>query len=264
MTRLRAYAGLARTGARTPWMYRSNMVMSLVFMAVQVVLFTVVWRAIYRGRGIVNGVDSSTAVAYAILALATTAVLNPWRASPLPDRVREGKIIIDLMRPQSLVEQAIAGQVGQAAAFIPTVAVALIAGAAVGGLVAPASAGAAGGFVLSLFLALIVGQLLTFIVSLQAFWTMEIGGPMMIYNLLAALLAGGLVPLWLMPGWLRSTAQWLPFQASTFTPLSIYMGRPPGGVAAALGVQCVWIVVLTLLGAGIWRRAQHRVVVQGG
>jgi ABC-type uncharacterized transport system permease subunit len=77
-------------------------------------------------------------------------------------------------------------------------------------------------------------------------------------------LSGAVIPLWFMPGWLQAIADFLPFQAATFTPLSIYFGRPSGGLAAALAVQLLWVLVLLGICAWVWSRAQRRVVVQGG
>jgi len=74
-----------------------------------------------------------------------------------------------------------------------------------------------------------------------------------------------LIPLWFMPGWLRASVEWLPFQAQVYTPVSIYLGQTRGGEAAALvAVQLAWVVVLVVLLELVWRRARYRVVVQGG
>lgn len=264
MNRARGWTGLARTGCRVPWAYRADALTGLVSMAARIVLFTLVWRAIYRGQHSVAGVDERTAVAYAILAQVTNAVVNPWPGESIASRVRQGLIGIDLLRPYSLVEQTIVGQLGRAAARLPEAVVGLVVGLALGGLIAPPDVGAALVFPLSLAFAVAVGQLLTFLVSMLAFWTLEIGGPLMVYGMVSTFLAGGLVPLWLMPGWLRFLAEWLPFQAATFTPVAIYTGRPPGGLLAALSVQALWIAVLCGLCGWVWARARYRVVVQGG
>jgi ABC-type uncharacterized transport system permease subunit len=86
----------------------------------------------------------------------------------------------------------------------------------------------------------------------------------MMFAAVRSFLSGQVVPLWFMPDWLRTVAEILPFQAATYTPLAIYFGRPPGGLAAALAVQCIWIVVLGASCAWVWSRAKRRVVVQGG
>jgi ABC-2 type transport system permease protein len=260
----RGLLGIARMGWRTPWVYRFDALVGLASIAVRVALFILVWRALYVGHDTVSGVNEETAVGYAVLALTVATALMPWPGAGIARRVRRGLIGVDLLRPPGLVAQTMAGQVGTGAAMLPRAAVGLAVGLAMGGLVPPAGFGAGVGFVVSLLLALVLGHLLTFVVSMTSFWTLEVGGLMMIYGMVSTFLAGGLVPLWLMPDWLRTLAEWLPFQASTFTPLAIYMGRPPGGLVAALGVQVLWIAVLAGVSALVWRRAKYRVVVQGG
>lgn len=264
MSRVRGLGGLARIGWRSAWVYRADAIVGILELLVRVVLFTLVWRAIYHHQGAVNGVDESTAVGYVILALITSSVLNPWPGVSIASRVRDGLIGIDLLRPFGLIEQSLAGQLGRTAAHVPQAVVAVAAGLALGGLNPPADPTAATGFLVSLLLAVIVGQLLTFIMSMSAFWMLETGGMYGIYGLATAFLSGALVPLWLLPGWLRGAAEWLPFQAVTFVPLAVYMGRPPDGLVAAIGVQVLWIAALTGLSAVLWHRARRRVVVQGG
>ncbi|HEV2065940.1 MAG TPA: hypothetical protein VGR08_03825, partial [Thermomicrobiales bacterium] len=59
--------------------------------------------------------------------------------------------------------------------------------------------------------------------------------------------------------------QALPFQAIAFVPVSIYVGAPAtGGVLTALGLQLLWIGVLTAGIHRIWSRAFRHTVIQGG
>jgi ABC-type uncharacterized transport system permease subunit len=124
--------------------------------------------------------------------------------------------------------------------------------------------GAAAAFALSLLLAFAVSQLITLLMALSSFWTLEVGGTVMVFGVVRTFLSGAVVPLWFMPGWLRTIAEALPFQAATYTPLSIYFGRPRGGLLTALGIQVAWVVVLFGICAWVWSRARHRVVVHGG
>ena len=134
----------------------------------------------------------------------------------------------------------------------------------VGGLAGPAGVAAATGFAVSLVLAFCVSQLITLLMSLASFWTLEVGGLGMMFAVVRTFMSGAILPLWFMPGWLRGVAELLPFQAAAYTPLAIYFGRPPGGLAAALGVQMLWVLVLGGLCVLVWSRAKRRVVVQGG
>ncbi|SDR87135.1 ABC-2 type transport system permease protein [Actinopolymorpha singaporensis] len=262
---LRPVLSQVRIGMLTPWAYRTSIMLGYPAVAVQIALYSVVWRAIYAGHdGEVAGADVRTAVGYAVLGLTIAGVLNTSPYHSIASRVREGLIGVDLTRPIGLLTQNLAFQTGAVLAGLPTVAVGLGTGLVVGGLAPPRDPGAAGWFAVSLLLAFAVSQLTTMLMALTSFWTMEVGGINMTFFVVRTFMSGAILPLWFMPGWLQAVAGALPFQASAYTPLAIYFGRPPGGLLPALGVQVLWIVVLGGLCAWVWSRARRRVVVQGG
>ncbi|HVX46327.1 MAG TPA: ABC-2 family transporter protein [Mycobacteriales bacterium] len=262
---MRAVLSQVRIGFRSPWAYRGATLLSMVVLAAQIAFYAVVWRAIYRGRsGTVAGADVNSTVAYVILGMTVASVLNLWPGRSISERVREGLIGIDLLRPIGLLTQTLALQVGNVLANLPQALIGIGMGFALGGMVPAHDAGAVAVFVPSLLLAFAVSQLITLLMALSSFWTMEVGGTEMLFAVVRTFLSGTVIPLWFMPGWLQAIAGVLPFQAATFTPLAIYFGRPPGGIAVALGVQAGWVVVLFLLCVWVWSRARTRVVVQGG
>lgn len=265
MNTIRAVRSQIRIGRRSPWAYRGATLLSMLLLAAQIALYTVVWRAIYSGRsGTVAGADVDTTVAYVILGMTLASALNLWPGQSISERVREGLIGIDLLRPIGLLTQTLALQVGNVQANVPQALIGIGTGFALGGMEPAHDPGAAAGFVVSLVLAFAVSQLITLLMALSSFWTMEVGGTTMLFGVVRTFLSGAVIPLWFMPGWLRTIADVLPFQAATFTPLSIYFGRPPGGILAALGVQIAWVIVLFGICAWVWSRARSRVVVQGG
>jgi ABC-type uncharacterized transport system permease subunit len=262
---LRAPLSQIRIGFLTPWSYRAAMLLSFVVLAVQIALYSVVWRAIYANQdGAVAGADVRTAVGYAVLGLTIASVLDTSPYWSIASRVQDGLIAVDLTRPIGLLTQNLAVQTGYVLASLPAVAFGLATGLVVQGLAPPSSAGAAAGFAVSLLLAFAVSQLITLLMALTSFWTLEVGGLEMAFFVVRTFMSGAVLPLWYMPDWLQGLARALPFQAANYTPLAVYFGRPPGGLVAALGVQVLWILVLGGLCALVWSRAKRRVVVQGG
>jgi viologen exporter family transport system permease protein len=265
MRLLRPVLSQVRIGMLTPWAYQTPMLLSFVVLAIQIALYSVVWRAIYSGHdGLVAGTDVRTAVGYAVLGLTIAGVLDTSPFWSIESRVRDGLIGVDLTRPIGLLTQNLAVQAGYVVAALPMVVVGLATGLIVGGLAPADDPAAVVSFALSLLLAFGVSQLVTLLMSLTSFWTLEVGGISMAFFVVRTFMSGAVLPLWFMPGWLQGVAVVLPFQASTYTPLAAYFGRPPGGLAVALVVQASWIVVLSGLCAWLWSRARHRVVVQGG
>lgn len=264
-SRLRAYRLLAGLGVRTIFTHRANYMLGMVGVLIQVLLLCLVWRAVYAGRTMIDGVDLATMTAYVTVINVQSWLVLTSANSLLPARIRDGNVAFDLSRPVGLVAQLVCGQLGQTLAMLPFAALALPLAAIVGGIRPPASPPAAAGYVLSLVLALAVSQLVGTIIALVAFWTFDVRGLQFIYRSVAPFLSGTLVPLWFMPGWLRTIAEWLPFQATAYTPVSIYLGQIGGAdVASALGVQALWVGALFIACFALWRGAVHRVVIQGG
>jgi len=259
------YLACARMQFATVLTYRTDYLLTAVLLLVQVYLLRVVWTAVYADRGVANGIAVHTVIAYATLATVQYTLFSPWRFSQIPQRVREGKVAMDLLRPVGFCGQMLAAQVGGTAALAPFLLLALPFALLVGGAAAPPSAGAAVAYVVSLALAYAISQLLALLVGMVAFWTVENTGIFMIYRVVAQFLSGALVPLWFMPGPLRVLAQVLPFQATAYTPTATYLGEIHGsGLAVALGVQVLWLGLLAALARLVWFRAVHRVVVQDG
>lgn len=261
----RGLYGVFRAGARSVLMYRGDLAMGILSMIVQVTLTMTVWRVVYGDQQEVAGISRTNAVGYAVLAASFQTIVMPWAFSSIPQRIRKGQIALDLTRPHGLIGQTLAQNFGTMAARAPIGASGIVWAIILGAAQPPAGVPAALCWVLSMALGVTIALLLNLIVSLSAFWTMETGGPMMVYRIGSAFLSGALIPLWFMPAALASALRWLPFQAQMYTPLTIYFGTVHGrAVVAAIAVQVLWIVVLWALLQLIWSRAQRRVVVQGG
>jgi ABC-2 type transport system permease protein len=256
---------MTRAGQRSVVAFRGDLFTGAVTLVIQVMLAIAVWRTVYSGRPPVNGVGAETAVAYAAIAACLQSVLMPWQFSSLPMRIRNGQIATDLTRPMGLMIQVFAQNLGTLIARAPLGAIGLAAAAVLRALTLPPGWPTLVLAVVATVGGVLVAMLCNLIVSMVTFWTLEAGGPLIVYRFGSAFLSGSLIPLWFMPGWLRASIEWLPFQAQVYTPVSIYLGQIHGREAVALvGVQVVWVVALTLLLKAIWRRAYHKVVVQGG
>lgn len=258
----RGYAGMQ---VRTALMYRTDYFFNLIGLLVQVFLLSVVWRSVYHDRGAVAGIDLHTQLAYTTFGSVQYWLFTPWTFSVIPARVRTGRIAVDLVRPLPFLGQVTATQAGITAGMAPFAVVALPVAVLIGGAAAPASATAGAAYVLSLVLAYGISTLFASAVGMAAFWTTEVSGFFMIYRMIGQFLSGALVPLWFMPGWLAGLAHALPFQATNYTPLAIYLGHDRGSrVVTDLLVQAGWLAVAVLLLRLVWSRALRRVISQGG
>jgi viologen exporter family transport system permease protein len=246
--------------------YRTSMLLLLGTSALQIFILKQVWGALYRARPGVLAIPLHDLIVYLTLAnLIVWSFPTHVVTRYLQERIREGSVVFDLVRPVGFVPQLAAQFVGALAGAITIIGISLPAVLLAGALAWPAGAGAGALFPLSLLLAYGVCGMLITVLALVAFWTVETDGMVMLYQLVSAFLSGSLVPVSVFPSGLRTAVEWLPFQATTYVPASIYVGSLHGSAAwRAIGVQAVWLVVLAGLTYLVWRRARRRVVTQGG
>ena len=246
--------------------YRQNALLLLATVLVQIFVLRQIWTALYAGHDVVAGLDLQAVLAYITIAnLQNWALQDPEISSYMHGRIREGQVAFDLLRPAGFVPQMVAHLAGASLVMAAFVVVVLPFLAVFGGLQPPASPTAFVLWLPSLLCGYAVAVLLNLTVGLTGFWTIEINGVMLFYYLINQFLAGALVPLPLFPDALRALTELLPFQATTYTPTAIYLGRLTGSDAlAAFAVQAIWVLLLAAGARQLWRLAMRRVVVQGG
>jgi ABC-2 type transport system permease protein len=111
----------------------------------------------------------------------------------------------------------------------------------------------------------LINSQLNILTGLSAFFFENNQGVMMMKRIMVDLLSGVVLPIAFFPGWAISIMNWLPFQAITYLPGSVFTGRIQGGnIWDALLIQVIWTAVLTVPIALVWRAARRRLFVQGG
>jgi ABC-2 type transport system permease protein len=120
-------------------------------------------------------------------------------------------------------------------------------------------------FVVSLFVGFITKALIVFSVSLLTFWTLNGVGLMWAQQAIISVLSGTLVPIALMPDWLRIISEVLPMRGIVSTPLMLYLGKASGMDAVGLlALQLAWALGLWFFANWAWQRAFNAVEIQGG
>ncbi|MCA9834271.1 MAG: ABC-2 family transporter protein [Thermomicrobiales bacterium] len=260
-----AWREIARSRIRVQYMYRFAVILHFLLAAVTIYLLTVVWRSAYGDSTEVDGIPLKLMLVYLTIGNLQSKFLRPEIGYDIVDRIRQGQIGFDISRPVSYPSQLVATEAGLMLGMAPMLILVLPVAGFLGELAPPASWEAGIGYAASFLIAWLIAVELSMIIGLVAFWTLEMTGFMMVYNLVGSFATGALVPLWFMPDLLRQFVQLLPFQSIVYIPVSIYIGIPATGhIATALLLQCFWAVVLVGVIAIVWKRAMIRTVIQGG
>jgi len=260
-----AYLEFAKRAFAREGTYRTEVFTSIGSIVLRVYLLMVVWTALYRDNGMQRGVPLHATLTYLTLALLIGLIYNVNGAYLVRERIREGEIAIDFMRPISIPLYVFSDTLGQSAfAFfeiVPALALSLF----IVHIDPAASPLALVGFAASLAFGFIINFFLDMIMATITFWTMEIYGIQLMAQFITTLLSGALVPLYFFPGIWEKIVVALPFAAIYNAPLSIYIGRVQGpDILRTIAGQAVWALLFMAFSTVLWRIGERRVVIQGG
>jgi ABC-2 type transport system permease protein len=261
-----AYVEFARRAFNRESVYRVQVFTRIGSILLRVFLMATLWTALYRTNGQQAGITLPGMITYVTLALVIGLIYNVDGAYVIREKIREGSIAIDLMRPISVPLYVFADTIGQTLFSVVQIVPALLLSLLIVRIQPPVNLVAAGAFLVSICLGFLLNYFIDLIMATITFWTMEIFGVQIMVQFIVSLLSGALVPLTLFPpGPLQRIVLALPFAGLYNDPISMYIGLISGpAIMMHLGVQVVWVAVFGAFATLLWRIGERRVVVQGG
>ena len=249
--------------------YRAATLAGIFTNSVFGIIYSYAYIALWTANPSAGGYDQQDAVTYVWLGQALLMTIALWgggTTDDLAERIRTGDVAIDLYRPVGLVGWYLASDLGRAAYHLLTRGVGpTVIGVVVFDIAMPGSALTAIAFAVSLVLAVVVSFAIRFLVASTAFWLLDQSGVKVMSGAFAIFFSGMMLPLVLFPGWLGTLARALPWASYVQVPADVWLGKHVGGdLAAALGFQVFWAVVLLGACQVVLRLATRKVVVQGG
>lgn len=244
--------------------YRFEVLTEIGSLVLRVYLLRSLWTALYTQNAAPLNLPLHSMITYATVALLMSLILEVDGTRLIREKVREGTIATDLMKPISVPLYFFSDGFGQtmlhAVLVLPSLAFALL---LVHIDVPPPATFAV--FALSMLIGYALNFFLNFVMNSIAFWALETFAMQMIVRWASDLLSGQIIPLQFFPGVFGALVFALPFAAIYSTPLLIYVGViPPSAWAASLLVQLAWLAFFGMLSTIIWRAASRRLIVQGG
>lgn len=217
--------------------------------------------------GIAGGYDARQLATFVWVGQGLLNVVGMWGWTDLAERIRTGDIAADLLRPVPPVTAYLAADLGRAGyqaltRFAPPVVV----GALAFPLVVPSRWQTVPLFAASVLLAVAGCYGCRYLVNATAYWLGDARGPLMFWTLTSGVLAGLYFPLRLLPDWLTVTL-WVatPIPGLLQTPLDVLVERDgPALQAGLVALQAVWAMIMVALAGVVQRRAERKLVVQGG
>ncbi len=227
-------------------------------------IFYQLWKVTYAvsGSHIISGLTLSDILWYLMLA-ETIELGRPPLARTISENVKDGSIAYLLNKPYDFLLYQFSTVMGE------TVFRALL-NAIFGGAIVLWLVGAPKhpeGIIIALPAILgawILHFCVTVMIGLLAFLVEDVSAFMWIYQKLAFIFGGMLIPLDFYPRWLQVIAKALPFSSITYGPARLFVTPTVELFINVMTLQIVWIVVLALLLTFAYRRGVAYLTVNGG
>jgi len=260
------YTTAMRTAIVAQLQYRVAQYFYMIGMVAEPVVYLVVWSSIARSQG--GSIEGYTAGTFAAYYIVWTLVRNMNIVFGAPfweHRIREGQLAGDLLKPMTVLHYDLAFFAGWkfvvVAMWIP-IAIGL---SLVFHPTLDPTALEIGVFICAIWGAYLIRTMFQGIVGMLNFWTTRGAAVFDLYMAIEMLLSGRLVPLQLMPDWVQTLANFLPFKWTFGFPIESLVGdMSPQSLLLGLGAQVLWIGI-GLAGYRLaWNAAIKRFTAVGG
>lgn len=249
--------------------YRSEVAIYLLLHIIPLITMFAIWRSIYANQAQIKGYSLAMMLQYYFLATIIGGItgthFEQWRVR----EIREGKIDFFLTRPLSYLKELLLCEIGGKGLYLTFalpffLSVLWLTSFNLGLSLFPTASWTQWLIFISL---LFIGHLVDFslatIIVLSGFWFEHAEGGEHFKWILIGLFGGWLIPIPLMPAWLRSIVTALPLKYTYAVPIGVIQGT------MNLGVQDLIYIVGFLLGLWLiiklmWRHAQYQYSSHGG
>ena len=254
------YLATMKTTIMVQFQYRVANYFYMIGMIAEPVIYLVVWSSIAEAQGgSVGGYTAGQFAAYYIvwtLVRNMNIVLTPYAWEM---RIRQGQLSAMLLRPVHPLHFDIAYFAGWkvvvivlwlplaailALAFRPTLDPTLLEVAV---------------FAVAIWGAYLIRSMALWALGLISLWTTRVSALYELYFAAELLLSGRLVPMSLLPPWVRDVAAFLPYQWTFGFPIEALVGQlTTRQLLAGLLTQALWIGIGTVVVQLLWRRGVRR------
>ena len=227
-------------------------------------IFAQLWRVTFATAGteVINGLSLSATLWY-LMMTETIELSRPRLGNTIADAVKDGSIAYVLNKPYNFLYYQLSTSMGET--VFRALMTALLGSLVIGWLIGPPPSllgylvvipAVVGAWVLNFCISVLIG--------LAAFVVEDVSAFNWIYQKLAFVFGGLLIPLDFYPGWLQAISRALPFSAMVYSPARLFVEPSLPALLSTLATQAAWIAGLGLLAALAYRRGVTYLTVNGG
>jgi ABC-2 type transport system permease protein len=266
---LAKYAKVFDIGLQNTFVYRWNFLLRSLFGLVPLAGSVLIWRAIFKERGSdVAGYDYHAMVWYFLLTILVNNLITPtedeWQIAA---EIRDGQMNAFLVKPFNYLGY----RLSLFASYRLLYTLCTLGPLAVlvwffrDFVVLPASSFTWAAAAVSLVMAGLIQFFVAYALAMLAFWILEISTIVFILYSFEYFLSGQIFPLDIMPVWMHSILQILPFTYELFFPISIFLGKVTGpALWSGLAIQTIWLLITWMTARTLFRQGVRHYQAVGG
>ncbi|UHA71810.1 ABC transporter permease [Paenibacillus sp. 481] len=261
-----AYLELIRMRFLMMLAYRVNYYTGILIYTLSIGVYYFTWKAIYGGQETLGGFTADQMTTYIAVSWMARAFYFNNLDREIANDIRDGSVAIQFIRPYNYVIVKMMQGFGEG---IFRLLLFMTPGMIIACLLFPVKLPTDPKlwiiFLFMLFMSFLINSQINIITGLMAFYLENNEGLMRMKRVVVDLFSGVIIPISFFPGWLLAANEWLPFQAITYLPSSVFTGRiPDERILGVVGIQLLWFVLLIIPIILLWRSARKRLFVQGG
>ncbi len=227
-------------------------------------IFYQLWKVTFSaaGAGVISGLTLRDMLWYLMLA-ETIELGRPPLARTMSENVKDGSIAYILNKPYDFLLYQFSTAMGET--IFRAVVNALFGSITVWLLIGPPNHPE--GFLIALpaiFGAWTLHFCVNAMIGLSAFVVEDVSAFTWIYQKMAFIFGGMLIPLDFYPDWLQGIARSLPFASAIYGPARLFVTPTPALFINVMSLQLIWILVLSMLLVIVYRRGLTQLTVNGG
>ncbi|MDA3850829.1 MAG: ABC-2 family transporter protein [Spirochaetaceae bacterium] len=237
--------------------YRSHMLLSLVVGPVFFLVQSSIWKAVFQGRELVNGLSLEQMLTYFAAATLIYYLIMDFADWNLQMLIRTGKFITFIIRPMSHWFFAFSQKVGHRVLglffeFLPVYLMFLFL------FKIPLIPVYPLWFLLSISLSFIMMFQINYCVGIIGFWLVQAEGIRRVFLIFRDILAGAFLPLSFFPELFQKILFFLPFQFISYVPLRVFMGNYElagfeMSIPSIVGIQALAVLAMTGITTLLWK-----------
>lgn len=232
---------------------------------VAMVVFVYFWRAVYADTATVVGLSLTATLSYILLARIFQPLSEFGLILEFGWNLSEGGIALLLVQPLDLQLRYYGEALAKLGMALLRQTPAVLLATLVFGLRWPSDPAAWALFVVAALLGHAVIFCLDWMASCLTLYTTGTWGLWALVSGTALFFTGALLPLNMMPDWLRVIAVNTPFAQAIYVPIALLTGLVPLSEAPRLLLgQLLWLAILIPLSRALFNLATRRITVQGG